>query len=631
VTRTLQNAIEQDRVHHAFLFCGARGTGKTTTARVLAKALNCKEGPTPTPCNECASCLDIASGTSVNVMEIDGASHTGVDDVRELRENVRYLPSQGRRKIYIIDEVHMLSVSAFNALLKTLEEPPPHVTFMFATTEPHKIPATILSRCQRFDLRRVSTTGLSEHLRAIVEKEGLEAHEDALDLVALESGGSVRDSLSLLDQVIAYAGSATLDRDLVARVLGVTDRSTLTDLSAGLIDRDVDAVLRVIDGVFKAGWDLVQLTKSLVAHLRDLCLLASCKKPEEFVHLADEEIGALDEQARRAGRERLFQLFDSAARATDAVSRSEFPKMALEMSLLEMALAEPIVPVGEIAARLERLESRLHKSGPPRPPRGPAGRSSSPAGGAGPRSRTASSRSRGRSGAAARPSEPRGGADQPSASTDARPAAAATAAADSPEPEVAAPESPISEPSPEPRPVPKSSGPADSELAEWGAIVDGVRKRQPALAAALASADLEALSERDGKLHVKLGVANGSFQAERLIGGGVEDVKKNVAEALGRDLHIQIVQKETTERPRPTPRLVEPAGGAPGGGEDEEAPKRPTSQTGAQPEAPRSLHEKKKREKQKRRAQLRDDARNHPAVREIEQVLGGTLRDIRLL
>src|SRR5262249_49537065 len=237
VTRTLANAFAKKRVHHAFLFCGARGVGKTTAARVLARALCCEKGPTPTPCGACGPCTTIAEGTAVDYFEIDGASNTGVDSIRELRDGVRYQPAQLRKKIYVIDEVHMLSTAAFNALLKTLEEPPPHVTFIFATTEVHKIPVTILSRCQRFDFKLVPAARLAAHLEGILAAEKIDVEAGALRLLVREAGGSVRDALSLADQVIAYSGGDRITEARVAEVLGVADQALLHDLLAAVLRR----------------------------------------------------------------------------------------------------------------------------------------------------------------------------------------------------------------------------------------------------------------------------------------------------------------------------------------------------------------------------------------------------------
>jgi DNA polymerase-3 subunit gamma/tau len=246
VTRTLINAITSNRLAQAYLFSGPRGVGKTTTARILAKALNCSVAaqPTPTPCGQCASCRDIAAGVSVDVLEIDGASNTGVDDVRELREQVKYVPFQGRYKVYIIDEVHMLSNAAFNALLKTLEEPPPHLIFLFATTESHKILPTILSRCQHFHFKRVGRLDMMAQLGKIAAAEGLDVEERALALIAKVSEGSVRDALSVVDQVVAASGSAVREADVVA-MLGVVDREGFSALTKAVCDKDAAAALRL--------------------------------------------------------------------------------------------------------------------------------------------------------------------------------------------------------------------------------------------------------------------------------------------------------------------------------------------------------------------------------------------------
>jgi len=359
VTTTLKNAILQGRVHHAFLFSGVRGTGKTTTARILAKALNCEKGPTPQPCGVCESCKQIAAGTSVDVMEIDGASHTGVDDIRNLRETVGYLPTLGRQKIYIIDEVHMLSTSAFNALLKTLEEPPAHVTFIFATTEPQKIPATIISRCQRFDFHRVIPEQIRDLLVQLLDKEGIEADPSALQLLAEQAGGSVRDSLSLLDQIIAYAAGNPISRDLIAEVLGLTDRSALAELTEALIGHDPETVLDVVENAFRSGWNLVQLARSLVAHIRDLVVVKLTKNPQHHASYSDEELAQARALVADTSPDRLLQLFDGASRAAEDISRSEFQKATAEMRLVELAMAESILPMGQLIDRLERLELRL--------------------------------------------------------------------------------------------------------------------------------------------------------------------------------------------------------------------------------------------------------------------------------
>ena len=277
VARTLSNAIAQNRVHHAFLFTGARGVGKTSAARILAKALSCEKGPTAEPCGVCDICQEIAGGRSVDVIEIDAASNTKVEETKSVLEGVRYLPARARRKVYIIDEVHMLSAHSWNALLKTLEEPPPHVVFVFATTEVHKIPATILSRCQRFDFKLISTARLTTHLTEILRSEKIDAAPEAVRLVARQAAGSVRDGLSLLDQTIAYVGTERLTAEVTADVLGIADRQLLVALTVAVLDRDPGAALRLIARAADRGVDLGQLGRSFLGFLRDLEVVASVK------------------------------------------------------------------------------------------------------------------------------------------------------------------------------------------------------------------------------------------------------------------------------------------------------------------------------------------------------------------
>jgi DNA polymerase-3 subunit gamma/tau len=364
VARTLTNAITLGRVHHAFLFTGARGIGKTSAARILAKALCCEKGPTATPCGSCSICQSIASGQSVDVLEIDGASNTGVDDVRTLREGVRYVPAEARMKVYIIDEVHMLSTSAFNALLKTLEEPPAHVVFIFATTEVHKIPATILSRCQRYDFKLLSTNGLSEHLTRILTTENIEFDPEAVRLLAREAAGSVRDALSLLDQVLAYIGKEKLTRERVAEVLGVADRSLLFHLANGVLDRDVPKSLRSLAEAVDRGVDLVQLARSFLGLLHDLEIVALVPNATDLLDATPEEIAEAKKLADRSPRGLITSLFERWARAVEDAARSQTPRLIIEMALIDLCFAEPLLPLGDLLDRLGKLESRLAGSAP---------------------------------------------------------------------------------------------------------------------------------------------------------------------------------------------------------------------------------------------------------------------------
>jgi DNA polymerase III subunit gamma/tau len=368
VARTLTNAIALGRVHHAFLFTGARGIGKTSAARILAKALCCAKGPTANPCGECAICQSIASGQSVDVLEIDGASNTGVDDVRTLREGVRYVPAEARLKVYIIDEVHMLSTSAFNALLKTLEEPPPHVVFIFATTEVHKIPATILSRCQRYDFKLLATATLAEHLGKILQNEKIPAEADAVRLLAREAAGSVRDALSLMDQVLAYVGNDTITRTKVAEVLGVADRSLLFHLAEAALDRDVGKALRGLGQAVDRGVDLVQLSRSFLGLLHDLEIAALVPNAAaELLDATEEEIAEAKRLSARAPRGLVTSMFERWARAVEDAARSQTPRLIIEMALVDLCFAEPLLPLGDLLDRLTKLEGRLSSGVPASP------------------------------------------------------------------------------------------------------------------------------------------------------------------------------------------------------------------------------------------------------------------------
>ena len=383
VSRTLGHAIEQGRVHHAYLFAGARGLGKTTTARIFAKGLVCEKGPTAEPCNACEQCLAVNESRSVDVMEIDGASNNSVDDIRSLREQVHYLPQSARRKVYIIDEVHMLTTSAFNALLKTLEEPPAHVNFVFATTEPQKVLATILSRVSRLDFRRVSPEELVAHLRSILERENVHIDDGGLLLIARAAGGSVRDSLTLLDQVIAFADDPSdIQEEQVRGVLGQAGRSAITGLVDALLDRDPDAVVQRFDEIVVAGHDLMVLSMQLLEHLRDLTLARVCKQRSVLPSLTDAEYESLRAQASKADAAVLGQLFDRFTRIVDRLPQSRVPRLLVEMGLLELARAEPVVPLGDLVERLRALaggQSVPPRSGGGGDARSAGGRPSAPA------------------------------------------------------------------------------------------------------------------------------------------------------------------------------------------------------------------------------------------------------------
>jgi len=359
ITQTLQNAISQNRVVHAFLFTGARGVGKTSTARILAKALNCEKGPQTNPCNACHTCQEITLGNSLDVIEIDGASNRGIDEIRELRENVRYTPAKSRYKIYIIDEVHMLTREAFNALLKTLEEPPGHIIFVFATTEPHKIPATILSRCQRYDFKRIPFREIIESLKRIVDKDEIQISPRGLLLIARESEGSMRDAQSLLDQVISYGGAKIRDED-IAEVLGLIDQKFLYDTIEAIADRDGERSAKIVNQIYHYGYDLQHFCKELLHYLRNLILIKVSKHPGELIDLPAEDLEELKKQAERFQFDQLNHLFSLLLKGEEEVAQSTFPRTMLEITLIRMASLRPILSFDEILKRLERME----KSGP---------------------------------------------------------------------------------------------------------------------------------------------------------------------------------------------------------------------------------------------------------------------------
>ncbi len=355
VSRTLQNAVKNGRIGSGYLFCGPRGTGKTTTARVLAKALNCVNGPTPDPCGECDPCKEITAGTSMDVLEIDAASNTGVDDVRTLRENVRYMPTGGKKRIYIIDEVHRLSAAAFDALLKTLEEPPPHVVFMFATTEPGKVPQTILSRTQKFDLKRVPVKALAGHLSSIARKEGLDIEDGAIKLLARKADGSVRDSLSLLDQLTAFA-SEKITTETVVAALGMVDRQTLIDFVNAVAAHDSKSVLAMVKTIVDGGGDIRDFTAELLEHLRLLMVIATDEKSGELLGFTS---GELDELIRQAGN---FKLGDIVRLIKigmdlnrDLKSKTGLDeRLLLDVAAIKMAELEGTIRLEEILTRMKQ-------------------------------------------------------------------------------------------------------------------------------------------------------------------------------------------------------------------------------------------------------------------------------------
>lgn len=345
ISQTLTNALKNGRIPHALLFTGPRGTGKTTSARIMAKSLRCQNAKDFVPCNNCVDCEEINQGRSVDVMEIDGASNNGVDAIRELRDAVAFMPSRGKFKVYIIDEVHMLSTSAFNALLKTLEEPPDHVVFIMATTEAHKIPQTILSRCQRFDFRSISTRQITDHLKRICQSDNVQAEEEALWIIARQGDGSMRDSQSLLDQVITFA-NGPLTRERVVAILGLTDRTLLLETLAGLVQRDTTAILKILEKIQVAGYEPGLFAQDLLEVIRNLLLIRlSPDLKNTIIELPDSEVRFLNDLGTQTTNEDVHMLFDMALKGASDIPRAQEPRLVLEMTLLRMASAPQIADI----------------------------------------------------------------------------------------------------------------------------------------------------------------------------------------------------------------------------------------------------------------------------------------------
>jgi DNA polymerase-3 subunit gamma/tau len=453
VVRTLRNAVEQGKVHHAYLFVGSRGTGKTSMAKILARSLNCERGgPTVTPCGECESCLTIAAGTSIDVLEMDAASNRSVDDIRDLRERVAYAPAGGHWKVYILDEAHMLTPEAWNAFLKTLEEPPPNTVFVLATTEGHKVKATIADRCQRFDFQRPSLEQISEVLNRVADAEGIEVEEAAVATIARSASGSFRDALGTLDQLVAFGGDKVGLED-VLQLLGAADAELLFGAVDAVIAEDPKAVLLRVEEMARSGRDPSQFARDLLAHLRHLLVTQTVGEvPNTFVVTAT-DAGRLAAQAQAIGAATLVRTIDELANALTAVREGDDARMAVEIALLKAARPDLDPSTEGLLRRIERLEA----SGPagPAPAEEPmsSAEDDSPAGGSG----------SGVSGQVRRPV--------------ARPAGSASKA-----------DAPGEQPSARPDTPGPVTGPAgqkdlDEIVKAWPAILDQLLQRAPALAA----------------------------------------------------------------------------------------------------------------------------------------------------
>lgn len=361
IVTTLQNQIKANRIGHAYLFCGTRGTGKTTAAKIFARAVNCEHPMDGSPCGECAMCRSIAAGTSMNVIEIDAASNNGVDNIREIKEEVTYRPTEGRYKVYIIDEVHMLSSGAFNALLKTLEEPPEYVIFILATTEVHKIPVTIMSRCQHYDFRRISIETISDRLNELMEAEQVEVEDKAVRYIAKAADGSMRDALSLLDQCIAFYLGQKLTYDNVLEVLGAVDTDVFSKLLRNIIRRNVPAVLDTVEELVMQGRELLQLSVDFTWYLRNLLLLKTSDMPEDVLDVSSENLAQLKEEAEMIESDVLLRYIRIFSELSEQLRYATQKRVLLEVTLIKLCTPAMEVKADSLLDRIRVLEEKLEK------------------------------------------------------------------------------------------------------------------------------------------------------------------------------------------------------------------------------------------------------------------------------
>jgi len=518
VLRTLTNAITEDRLHHAYLFTGPRGTGKTSIARILAKAVNCVDGPTPSPCGTCESCTTITAGTSLDVIELDMASHGGVDDARDLRERAQFAPTAGRRKVYILDEVHMASTAAFNALLKLIEEPPGHVLFAMATTDPQKVLPTILSRVQRLDLRRVDAEDVAAHVVRIVTAEGTTIDAAAVDAVVRAGDGSVRDTLSILEQVLAFAGGAvTIDH--VAQVLGTTPGATVTEVVDRLVDADLAGLLATVARLVDEGHDLRRFTLDLVSQLRDLLVLQAAPEHPELVDATREHRDRLVAQAGRLPSDRVLAVLETLA-GTVVEQRLGTPRLPLELAFAQLTMARAVAaPVAALAPAPEPTSAPARKPEPePAPVAVPAPES-----------------------------EP---------APVAQPAPVAV-------PAPATEPAPTPEPDTEPAPARAGGVALETVVARWDAIIELVRQTSPRAKAIFEPA--VPIRLESGILTLSYGPRYASFHADQAARDEMSTILRDaLRRACSLEARLAVVRDGEDQRARPQPPLVtDPDGPSP--------------------------------------------------------------------
>ncbi len=583
IVRTLSNALDQGRIAHAYCFSGIRGVGKTTIARLMAKGLNCQttSAPSSDPCGECDACREIEESRSLDVVELDAASQTGVENIRKLNEVARYTPSRDRYRVFIIDEAHMLSPSSFNALLKTLEEPPPHVVFMLATTEPHKILPTVLSRCQQYHLGRISLGEISARLRKIAGSEAVSVSDDALALVATAADGSMRDAQSLLDKLIAFAGN-DIDDETVVDLLGLVDRELLYQVVDLIAREDLNGVLELVNSMVEQGVDLHQFTLDLLGHFRGLLVVHTVEDAASILHLPDVDIARMREQAAGFEVEDVDRAFALLAASEYRIKQSEVPRYHLEMILGRLARLPRLEPLTDLINELRGAPT-------------PGGGSSGPSAGGSPSTSGGSRAAAGGSRTTPGVSRTYGFDDRP-LRTPSSPAAAAAAPA--PEPVAAselpcAPDPPsASEPPPAPDPPPAEGPSVDAEVE---LILQRLRDTKPMIAQVLARA--ETIEIKDEKLFVSFPANRALFKDRLKDKGSLESIEAAAKEAIGRSLRI----------------MTGIAAGEPASRREPARPSEPAEPSGAQEAARKKLWQR---------------AEEEPLVKSFLEELGGQLTEV---